>query len=207
MINIYLESKNRSTPEAVFIKTLLQFMSITSDRFTIVPINGKDNLHNSRNHFIQNTIEGGINLIIFDADSPENSGGYSRRKNELEDKFSKLGITGELFLFPDDSNDGDFESLLEKVARRDLHDSFFGCFNDYELCLGDKYVHPNRKGKLHAYITSMKMSSENRRNLGGGNWLFDNEEYWNLNDKVLDPLKSFLMSHFNSISDNTVENK
>ena len=159
MINIYLESKNRSTPEYVFVNTLLHFMNIDPDQFTIVPINGKDNLRNSRNQFLQNTAEGGINLIVFDADSPENLGGYNRRKAEIQNTLLEFGIDSEIFLFPDNNNDGDFESLLETVARGDIHEPFFGCFNDYELCLGDRYVHPNRKGKLHAYITSMHMSS------------------------------------------------
>lgn len=196
MINIYLESKNRSTPEYVFMNTLLHFMNIDTDLFTIVPINGKDNLRNSRNQFLQNTAEGGINLIVFDADSPENLGGYNRRKAEIQNKLLEFGIDSEIFLFPDNHNDGDFESLLETVARRDLHEPFFSCFNDYELCLGDKYVHPNRKGKLHAYITSMHLSSEKRRNLGGGNWLFEDEEYWNLNADSLKPLKEFLKQYF-----------
>lgn len=196
MINIYLESKNRSTPEYVFVNTLLHFMNIDPDQFTIVPINGKDNLRNSRNQFLQNTAEGGINLIVFDADSPENLGGYNRRKAEIQNKLLEFGIDSEIFLFPDNNNDGDFESLLETVARRDIHEPFFGCFNDYELCLGDRYVHPNRKGKLHAYITSMHMSSEKRRNLGGGNWLFEDENYWNLNADSLNPLKAFLKQYF-----------
>ena len=196
MIKIFLESKNSSTPEYVFINTLLRFMGVDSSIFNLIPVNGKDSLHLSANHFIQNTLEGGTNLIIFDADSTENNGGYERRKDELKEVISRLGIEAEIFLFPDDEHDGDFETMLESVARKDLHEGFFGCFKDYEYCLGDRYIHPNRKGKLYAYITSMRLSNRQRRSIGSGNWLFENNDFWNLNSPSLEPLKSFLNKNF-----------
>lgn len=195
MIKIFLESKNSSIPEYVFINTLLRSMEINPSLFNLVPVNGKDSLHLSRNHFIQNTPEGGTNLIIFDADSAENSGGYEKRRGELSDKLVTLGIEAEIFLFPDDRNNGDFETLLESIARKDIHDGFFSCFKDYEYCLGDRYVHPNRKGKLYAYITSMRLSNRQRNLIGSGNWLFEDENLWNLNAPSLEPLKDFLTYH------------
>lgn len=196
MINIYLESKSNKTPEYVFVRTLLSHIGVSPELFSIIPINGKDSLHKAKNQFIQNTLEGGLNLIIFDADTPDNNGGHALRRLEIENTLARLGIESDIFLFPNNQDDGDFESLLEELALKDRHQAFFGCFNDYEMCLGNDYVHPNRKGKLHAYITSMKMSGMKRRNIGSGEWLFDNPDYWNLDAEYLLPLKQFLLSRF-----------
>ncbi len=196
MINIYIESKNRSTPEAVFLDTFLRSLGIDPTAYAIIPLNGKDNLQNARNQFLQNTLEEGVNLIVFDADTSENLGGYASRRKELEEKLEELGSEAEIFLFPNNSEDGDFETLLEETARKDSFSRFFDCFRDYELCLGEEYIHPNRKGKLHAYITSMRLSNTQRKKIGSGYWLFDEDRYWNLRAEVLRPLATFLRKYF-----------
>lgn len=199
MIRIFLESKNRSTPEYKFVETLLQNIGIEAASYEIIPLNGKDTLHLAKNQFLQNTAEGGRNLIIFDADCVENLGGYKQRKEDLKAQLNDLEITAELFLWPNDQDDGDFETLLESIARKDLHKQFFDCFNDYEACLGREYLKPNRKGKLHTYVSSMKLSNSQRRTIGSGEWLFENETLWNLEAPSLTPLKEFLYSNFEEL--------
>lgn len=196
MIRIYIESKNKSTPEYKFVATLLNNIGVDSDSYEIIPLDGKDTLHLAKNQFLQNTAEGGRNLIVFDADSEENFGGYSRRKQELLSQLNQLNISAELFLWPNDQDDGDFETLLESVARKDLHQKFFDCFNDYEACLGKEYKRPNRKGKLHTYISSMKLSNRQRRTIGSGDWLFEDNTLWNLESPTLSQIKEFFFSHF-----------
>lgn len=192
MIKIFIESKNDLTPEYNFLTTILRVFEFNSQPWEVVPLNGKDSLHLAKNQFIQNTMEGGLNLIIFDADSSANGGGYSKRRKELETKLEELNIVANVFLWPDNSNDGDFETMLENIARKDIHKRFFGCYRDYELCLGNEYLSPNRKGKLHTYITSMKLSKKQRDKIGSGYWLFDDDNLWNLDSPVLNPLKDFL---------------
>ncbi|MDE7385818.1 MAG: hypothetical protein K2N28_01625 [Muribaculaceae bacterium] len=192
MINIFLEAKNLKTPEAKFVEVLLRVIGASSTQYRVVPLGGKDTLEVSKNHFLQNTAEGGTNLIIFDADTQSNNGGYEKRKSELLTKIRELGINAELFLWPDDNRDGDVETLLDDIARHDLHNRFFGCFNDYECCLGNDYLHPNRKGKLYTYITSMHLTKRQRDAIGSGDWLFENPDYWNLDSPILEPIKSFL---------------
>lgn len=196
MIKIYIESKNNHTPEYNFILNLLGVCGYDSNSYEIVPLNGKDTLHLAKNLFMQNTAEGGLNLIVFDADCENNGGGYSKRRTELLKKLDDLKIEAHLFLWPDNHSDGDFETMLENIARHDLHERFFGCYRDYELCLGDKYQCPNRKGKLHTYVTAMKLSKRQRDKIGSGNWLFENEELWDLNSPILVPFKDFLSSAF-----------
>lgn len=192
MINIYIEAKDLKTPEAKFVETLLRLIGANPDLYRIVPLGGKDTLEVSKNQFLQNSFEGGVNLIIFDADTPSNNGGYAKRKAQLLAKITQLDIKAELFLWPDDNRDGDVETLLDDIARHDIHSGFFDCFNDYECCLGSNYEHPNRKGKLYTYITSMPLSKRQRDSIGSGNWLFENTDYWNLNAPALEPIKSFL---------------
>ena len=76
MIKIFIESKNDLTPEYNFLITILRVFKFNSQPWQIVPINGKDSLHLAKNQFLQNTMEGGINLIIYDAYSDKNGGGY-----------------------------------------------------------------------------------------------------------------------------------
>ena len=99
MIHLFLETKHQKTSEYVFMDTLLKKLELSQD-VKIETLNGKDNLANARNTFFTNTLEGGINLIVFDADTPLNGGGFEGRKKELMDKLKELDIAAEIFLFP-----------------------------------------------------------------------------------------------------------
>ena len=171
MKRIFLETNKNTTPEYVFVKTLMERYS--SEDFEIVVVGGKDNLRNAVNEFKKSTINGDRNLLLFDADSELNGGGF-------------------------------FELLLENIARQDIHgERFFRCFSNYEECLSSHigmdgqpmYLCPNRKAKVYSYITSMKLSNAERKMIGKGYWLFDNEAYWNLDSEYIVPLKEFLLKH------------
>jgi len=196
MITIFLETGSKTTSEYVFIKTLIKHLGVEEKVSEIVCVNGKDNLANSSNAFLANTLEGGINLIIFDADSPTNKGGFAIREKDLRQQFDFLGIKADLFLFPNNTDDGDFEVLLESILRRDIHQRFFDCFEDYEKCLGGNYIAPNRKGKLFTYISAQKeLTHKQRSDLGKGEWLFDDDRFWDLDSPSLQPLKQFILDH------------
>lgn len=193
MIQIFLETGKSSTSEFVFMDTLLKRMGL-SNNVRVNTVNGKDNLQNAMNIFHTNTLEGGINLIIFDADTILNKGGFENRRSYLINKLNELNISAELFLFPNNHDDGCFEDLLLMIALKDKYKRFFDCFEDFEQCLGGEYVHPDLKGKVFTYISSMKQLSKNQRDhLGQGKWLFDNSAYWDLDNEALLPLKEFLL--------------
>ena len=98
-----------------------------------------------------------------------------------------------------------FEDLLKNIMVHDNHERFFDCYRDYTSCLGDDYIHPNLKGEVFTYISSMKsLPNKVRRNLGSGDWQFTNKEYWNLESDYLLPLKSFILS---SIQDNKLNTR
>lgn len=189
MIKIFIEAQKKETSEYQFLKALLSSnLHIDESEYKIEPVNGKDNLKNNDNNFNINTLEGGKNIIIFDADNPDNGGGFEKRRTELLKVIAEMGVESELFLFPNNHDDGMFENLLENLMLKDKYKSFFDCFNDYENCLGNDYVHPNLKARVFTYISSMKaLPNKVRKRLGSGNWQFSNMDYWNLDSPALKP--------------------
>lgn len=192
MTKIFLETGKKTTSEYVFVRTLLSSMGFDKEKYDIECVDGKDNLKNASTQMKKNTIEGGVNLIVFDADTIQNKGGFDKRKAELEQDFDNFDINAKLFLFPNNADDGDFESLLENLVQKNTHQNFFDCYGDYETCLGNLYQSPNRKGKLHTYISAQKdLKTDQRRHLGQGEWLFDDSRFWNLEAEYLSPLIKF----------------
>lgn len=195
MTYIFLEAGKPATSEAVFIKTLIENLGYNISSNKVEFVNGYKNLVNVIPTIKARCAEGGKVVIIFDADSLGNNGGYETRKKEIEEVLGENNAQAELFLFPNNEEDGDFETLLEHLIQKEKHTQMLDCYADYETCLGNDYVHPNLKGKNFTYISAMKMSSSKRRKLGNGEWMFDNAEYWSLESDYLKPLKEFLQQH------------
>lgn len=176
-------------------KTLIENLGYNISSNKVEFVNGYKNLVNVIPTIKARCAEDGKVIIIFDADSPDNNGGYYKRRKEIEEVLDKHNAQAELFLFPNNHEDGDFETLLEHLIQKEKHTQMLDCYADYETCLGNDYVHPNLKGKIFTYISAMKMSSSKRRKLGNGEWMFDNAEYWSLESDYLKPLKAFLQQH------------
>lgn len=197
MVRFFVESKHDNTTETVFLKTLLNVLGIDKSKYEFIHVDGKDNLKNTDNNFKENTLSGGKNFIIFDSDFESSGAGYEASKKRVYNTFFKDVVIDGLFLFPNNHDDGTLENLLENLIQIEKHKQFIDCYNDYEHCLGDKYISPNLKGKLHTYISAQKgLSNSQRKKLGSGQWLFDNPEYWNLDAEYLMPLKHFLLNCF-----------
>lgn len=197
MVRIYLEAESAKVHEYVFVSTLMKHWGYDNSRFEIVPVRGKDNLHNVKVKFDETTLEGGRNIVIFDADFPSNGGGYENRRVELLEKLHELGVYADLFLFPNNHDDGDVEVLLDTLARKDKHKRFFECFHDYECCLGKDYNSPDLKGKLYTYMTSQKAFSKRKiSEIKSGQWKFDDTDYWDIDRETLNPLKTFIRNAF-----------
>lgn len=189
---VYIEAKNDKTPEYQFLAAVLRHYGIK--QVTIVPIDGWANLKNMSPKLHQNLLEGDKIAILFDADGAENGGGNEKRMQAIHETLADIGINDvSVFLWPNNQNDGDFETMLENIVRVDLHEIFFSCFHDYEVCVAKQYNTPNRKGKFHTFITAQKGLNKMQRNrIGSGYWLFDAPNLWNLDSDYLQPLKAFL---------------
>lgn len=205
MIRLYLETSISSERVTSIEKSFLDaylihlFPNLRDLECQVIPVGGKDKLHLSANQYEECTFSGGRNLTIFDADEAINGGGFEVRQKDLLDKFDKLGITSELFLFPNNKDDGDFESLLERIVNKN-HSGLLTCFEGYETCIKTRnkqgeepmYKVPNRKAKMYSYVDAMVKSRSEDRVFKGGNWFFDNPGYWDLETEALLPLRNFL---------------
>lgn len=209
MVNIFIEAKNKNTPECEFLVAVLNHLGVSTDKYNVITTDGYTNLMDSvdASNILAmqvNTDAGGKNLVVFDADTVKNHGGFTMRKAELLGKRDELGLDFDLFLWPNNKEDGDVEVLMESIARKDLYPEFFVCFSKYENCLLKRkdshgapfYSAPNRKGKLFAFITSLPISKTKKRKTGKGVWLWDEADIWDLESDSLNPIKDFLSKYF-----------
>ena len=120
MVNIFIEAKDRKTSEAEFLTAILNCLGIPIDAYSLKPTNGYTNLMDSDkavniNAMRVNTDTGEKNLVVFDADYDNNNGGFEKRRDQLLKKKEELGLEFELFLWPDNSSDGDVEESEEAI--------------------------------------------------------------------------------------------
>ena len=188
--HIFIEAKSGKTPEFVFVNALLTHWQLPD--FDITCVGGKDNLGNVANKLMEYQLVGEKNILLFDADSPASGGGYCVRHTELQNKLQQLGISADIFLWPNNHDDGEVETLLESIAQRELHHLFFDCFEDYERCVGTTYNAPDSKGKLYTYMTAQKGLNKKQRDNLSYDWLFGDTRFWDIDSPNLAPLKQFL---------------
>lgn len=197
MTRLFIEAGHEKTHEYVFLDTLIQQLGFKQDQYEIICTGGKNNLVNAANKFKENTLEGGKNLIVFDADTPATGCGFAATLQRINRELESNGMqAGGIFLWPNNADDGILENLLEQLMQKETHKQWVDCYADYEACLGDQYLTPDLKGKLYTYISAQKTLSNTKRNkLGSGQWQFKDARYWNLDVPELQPLKDFLSNN------------
>ncbi len=195
--------------DKVFLEVYLYFLEdLPIKNFKVKDVKGKDNL-SKRLLEIEKYDK---TLIIFDADKD-----YESNKKEILKVVSKTKQTiseEQIFLFPNNQDDGDLETLLLEITK---HDEFLKCFEGYLECIKSKeYYKPIkniRKNMLYAYLEvfelqkffQYKWDTNNKKN--EENIIIDDkgkikekhkEEYEKLkevidfNSKSLNPLKNLL---------------
>ncbi|MGL2615683.1 DUF3226 domain-containing protein [Helicobacter pylori] len=186
--------------DKVFLEAYLYFLEdIPIKNFKVKDVTGKDNLSTKRLLEIEKYDK---TLIIFDADKD-----YESNKKEILKVVSKTKQTipkEQIFLFPNNQDDGDLETLLLEIAR---HDEFLKCFERYLECIKNKEhykpIKDIRKNMLYAYLEALGLENLTKTNID----VFDSkgkiknkheENYRRLkevikfNSKSLIPLKNFL---------------
>ncbi|GAA8783258.1 hypothetical protein oki772_00420 [Helicobacter pylori] len=93
-------------------------------------------------------------LIIFDADKD-----YESNKKEIlkiVSKTKQIISEEQIFLFPNNQDDGDLETLLLEIAN---HKEFINCFENYLDCIKKKEhykpIKNIRKNMLYAYLEAL----------------------------------------------------
>lgn len=142
-------------------------------------INGKDNL--VKEDIRLSIAKGHDIIIVFDAN--ENT------KKKVSKKLQ--GLEYELFLFPDNSNNGNLEDLLEQIILPDKQD-IFECFKAYKRCLEERnkgYQLPNQKAKIYSYKEALGALDKDHKEKQF------KPEYWDFDNSALNPLKHFLLEN------------
>lgn len=150
-----------------------------------------------------NTDQGGVNLVIFDADDD-----YKTRWEELSSLKEQYGVEFELFLFPNNQDTGALEDLLENIINPNNR-PILDCWENYEEELRKLEIPgrtppplttPAKKTKIYGYLEALlgeskkekKMIKEKERD-------YKNASHWDLDAEYLERLKEFLSENLISI--------
>lgn len=144
----------------------------------------------------QNSDQGGINLVIFDADTS-----IEDRRTELLSIKNMHGVEFELFLLPNDNDPGALEDLLENIINPD-NQPIMDCWASYEENLRSVRIPtknpptltiPAKKTKIYAYLETLLGKSRSQKKLIKDPYRdYENDQHWNLDADYLFPLKEFL---------------
>jgi len=197
MVRIFVEGKDDKN----FISFVISYFFSAVNSPEIIHIGGYTNLPKQKVKFHETTDQGGINLVIFDADSENTTyGGFNKKMNYLIQQKAELKIEFETFLFPNNQDNGTLETLLLKLVNPE-HQRVLNCFDEYQKCLerfnsdaNPVYKMPDLKAKIYALIDAFSVSwaeDEKRKKHGS----YDDQRIWNLNQEAVNPLKDFLLKH------------
>ncbi len=137
----------------------------------------------------QNFDEGNETIIILDADAD-----FKGREREVSADFAAYKIPIRLFLFPDNLNVGNIETLLAGIATdRKLMD----CFLEYEKCVA-LYPKKLNDSRIYSYLDMLLLDNwkdEKGKDLRREEFRnYRNKNHWDLKHTDLNPLKEFLAS-------------
>lgn len=157
------------------------------------------------NQLKKNTDDGGVNLVIFDADAD-----LEARKAELEQIRQDKGIAFDLFLMPDNQNTGALEDLLEQIINPE-NQCVMDCWHRYEADLKEQTIawktpstptSPAKKSMIYGYLEALLGTSKSQKDMiKEKNRIYTDTNHWNLMSEALQPLKSFLSSYLTDQED------
>ncbi|GHS19857.1 hypothetical protein VN1288_10810 [Helicobacter pylori] len=209
-ILIYTEGKS----DRNFLGWYLNFLKY-KDHFDMFDIEGKDKLISGE--FLEK-IDKILNnkhqtykqvCIIFDADKKESQeidAGFDNKLKHICKELKEKGIDfprEQIFLFPNNQDDGDLEDLLLGIAK---HKEFINCFESYLDCIKKKEhykpIKNIRKNMLYAYLEALGLENlYTKKNIFDIEGKVKNEckekyeklkEVIDFDSKSLVPLKNFL---------------
>ena len=154
----------------------------------------EDRLQKAKPNFEKAPDRGGINLVVFDADTNP-----AARREEIERVARVLGLTFETFLLPNDTAPGALEAMLCQCVPTD-NQVVLACFDGFKECVRthgrpDRPFHlPLDKSKVFAYLEAVIPHSK-RELMQDGKRDYLNPDHWNLEAAYLQPLRDFLTRH------------
>ncbi len=184
--------------------------------FDIIHVEGKDKLFSDEfckriENILKNKNQEYKQVcIIFDADKKERSqerdAGFDNKLGHIRKQLKEKGIDfprEQIFLFPNNQDDGDLEDLLLKIAK---FEEFINCFESYLDCIKKKEhykpIKKIRKNMLYAYLEAFGLEDlYTKKNISDTEGKVKNEykeDYERLKKAIkfesdlLIPLKNFL---------------
>ena len=163
----------------------------------ILRTNGKDNLKSSVaiNRMRSMTDQGGINLVIFDADN-----NFETRRASILEWKKQNGLEFELFLLPNNQDKGELEDLLENIINPNNR-PIMDCWEHYEKELVTLDIPgrtpppltiPAKKTKIYGYLEALLFESESdKKKIKEREREYHNALHWNLDAEYLSFLKEF----------------
>lgn len=147
----------------------------------------------------QNADQGGINLVIFDADEEI----VIRRQQLLEIK-EQFDVEFESFLLLNNNDAGALEDLLERIINLN-NQPVMDCWQNYEDDLKTVRIPtktpptltiPAKKTKIYAYLETLLGKSKSQKKLiKESERKYENVLHWNLDAEYLEPLKEYFLKN------------
>lgn len=169
-----------------------------SNGWTIIQSNSKDG-EEIRQQMKYNSDNGGVNLIVFDADKE-----MGQRRSEVLQWKNDYNLDFELFLFPDNQNNGAVEVLLMNCINP-KNQPIVDCWKSYVTCLKTKKIEnrnqpltiPARKSEVYCYLeTLLGETNKEKELIKDKNRNFLNTDHWDMDCPAIQPLKEFLQPYF-----------
>lgn len=152
-----------------------------------------------RQQMRSNSDNNGVNLIIFDADKD-----LEQRKLDILQWKSNYDLDFELFLFPNNQNNGAVEDLLIRCINP-KNQPIVDCWESYVTCLKTKSIEgrnwpltiPARKSEVYCYLETLLGETDREKKLiKDKNRNFLNTDHWDVDCPAIQPLKDFLQPFF-----------
>lgn len=188
MLTIFVEGISDKDFLELYIKYLKNNGYIRNEiDYKIEQVGGKDQLFKYKDS--KNKIEKTNNkyTVIFDSDED-----YYKSIDNIKKQFD-IDNEYNIFLFPNNKDTGNLETLLEKIAK---YKDVLNCFNSYENCINElKKTTPNintpaKKSKVYAYMETFGFKNSSNEKTEK----FDLTPYVNFDDEYLNELKKFLLN-------------
>ena len=177
-MHIFVEGNS----DKIFLQALCNYLNIDAQ---FIVTNGKNNLINYPNIKKYDNI-----LIIFDADD-----NFQNSLNNIENQVNKIdeNISPKIFLFPDNKNTGNLETLLENIC---VYNDVKNCFIKYKDCINTLssnnilFKNLNPKSQIFAYLEVFAYK-HNHNDLHQINY----KDIFDFNHEILIPLIKFLQNN------------
>ena len=150
---------------------------------------------------------GVIPAVVYDADSSaddENHGGNTARRTLLQEQYDghvfqrKPNDELSIFLFPNNRDDGNIETLLEMISAKGSRKAMTVCWRIYEWLLSMfHYFKPTAKSKINEY-TSATIGPEVWEYQGQNKALFS-QVIWDWRSRDILPLCEFIKELVNKV--------